>query len=121
MTRFRSIVLVLIACLFVGCQYKAPLMSTPVDVSGKLTKDGKPMGNVTLMLQPLETGHMVPLSVGADGSFKGTIVPGKYAFYLAAKEDGSSNLSGIDNSLMQASMDRTVTVQQGQAQLEVAL
>lgn len=121
MIRRRTILCFLFAGLAIGCQYKVPLMNSPVNVTGKLTKAGKPIGNLTLMLQPTETGHMVPLAVGADGSFQGSVVPGKYAFYLVANEDGSSSLAGIDSSLLQASMDRTLTVQPEQTQLDVAL
>lgn len=121
MNHRRLFLSVACCCLFLGCQYKVELMNTPVDVTGKLTKAGKPLGNLTLVLQPLETGHVVPFSVGNDGSFKGNIVPGKYAYYISANEDGSSNLAGIDSSLLQASMDRTIKVQQGQSQLDVAL
>lgn len=118
----NGLLLAFLLISFIGCQYKVPLMNTPVDVSGKLTKSGKAIGNVTLMLQPLETGHMVPMAVGSDGSFKGTIVPGKYAFYVAASDGGDpSSLSGIDAALKEASMDRTVIVQPGQSTLNVEL
>ena len=118
----RLLLVLALACVSIGCQSKVPLMNTPVDVVGKLTKAGTPVGNVTLTLQPLETGHMVPMKVGADGSFKGNIVPGKYAYYLSASEDGGeSALQGIDASLKEANMQRTVTVQAGQSSLEVNL
>lgn len=117
----RLLLVLALACVSIGCQSKVPLMNTPVDVVGKLTKAGKPFGNVTLMLQPMETGHMVPMKVGADGSFKGNIVPGKYAYYLSADEDGGDLLQGLDASLTEANMQRTVTVQAGQSSLEVNL
>jgi len=118
---WRLVIVLFVGVSLIGCQYKVPLMNTPVDVSGKLTKGGQALGNVTLMLQPLETGHPVPLAVGNDGSFKGTIIPGKYAYFLVAKEDGSSNLNGVDKSLMEANMTRTVKIEPGQTQLDVSL
>ena len=118
----RLLLVLALACVSIGCQANVPLMNTPVDVVGKLTKAGKPVGNVTLTLQPMETGHVVPMKVGADGSFKGNIVPGKYAYYLSANEDGGeSALQGLDGSLKEANMQRTITVQAGQANLEVTL
>jgi len=118
----RLLLLLALTCVSIGCQSNVPLMNTPVDVVGKLTKAGKPVGNLTLTLQPLETGHMVPMKVGADGSFKGNIVPGKYAYFISANEDGGeSALQGLDGSLKEANMQRTVTVQAGQANLEVTL
>lgn len=118
----RLLLLLVLGCVSIGCQSKVPLMSTPVDVVGKLTKAGKPVGNVTLTLQPLETGHMVPMKVGGDGTFKGNIIPGKYTYFLSANEDGGeSALQGLDATLKEASMQRTVTVQEGQSSLEVTL
>jgi hypothetical protein len=109
-------------CLLAGCQYKVAIMNDPVSVSGKLTKGGQPVGNVTLMLQPLETGHMVPLAVGSDGSYKGTVVPGKYAYYLAPSDSGdASALSGLDAALQEASMTRTLTIEPGQTSLNVEI
>ncbi|MFN6399790.1 MAG: hypothetical protein ACK449_07825 [Planctomycetota bacterium] len=122
MNQRRSFFVMILICLFTGCQYKVAIMGEPVSVSGKLTKDGKPLGNVTLMLQPVETGHMVPMAVGSDGAFKGTVVPGKYAYYLAASDGGdASALNALDASLQEAKMTRTVTVQPGQASLNVEL
>jgi hypothetical protein len=125
MNQRRSFFVVILMCLLTGCQYKVAIMDEPVSVSGKLTKDGKPLGTVTLMLQPLESGHMTPLKVSADGSFKGTVVPGKYAYFLAPIENiensDTSVFNGVDASLKEASMTRTVTVQPGQTSLNVEL
>lgn len=122
MNQRRSFFVMILICLFIGCQYKVAIMGEPVSVSGKLTKDGKPLGNVTLMLQPVETGHMVPMAVGSDGAFKGTVVPGKYAYYLAPSDGGdASALNAIDASLQEAKMTRTITVQPGQVSLNVEL
>lgn len=122
MNQRRSFFVLILICLFIGCQYKVAIMDEPVSVSGKLTKDGKPLGNVTLMLQPVETGHMVPMAVGSDGAFKGTVVPGKYAYYLAPSDGGdASALNAIDASLQEAKMTRTITVQPGQVSLNVEL
>jgi hypothetical protein len=122
MNQRRFFLLLTCMFLFTGCQYKVAIMNEPVSVSGKLTKGGQPIGNVTLMLQPLETGHMVPMAVGSDGAFKGTVVPGKYAYYLAPSDSGdTSALIGIDASLQEAKMTRTVTVQPGQSNLSVEL
>ncbi len=122
MSQRRLFLLLTLVFLCVGCQYKVPLMDTPVDVSGKLTKGGQPLGTVTLMLQPLESGHMTPLKVSADGSFKGTVVPGKYAYFLAPIENSDTSVfNGVDASLKEANMTRTVTVQPGQSSLNVEL
>lgn len=98
------------------------MLSESVNVSGKLTKSGRPLGNVTLMLQPLEKGHPAPLKVSVDGSFKGSVVPGKYAYFLMPLDEANAAvLNGIDASLKEANMQRTITVQPGQSQLDVTL
>lgn len=111
----------LLICMFLaGCGYRAPLMDQPVAVTGKLTLAGSPLGGVTLMLQPLQTGHPGVLPVGDDGSFTGNLVPGKYAYYVT-KGESVPLPANIDSKLLEANMDRTVTVQPGQSQLDISL
>ena len=126
MSSFRSVLICLLSAVMLmatfttGCQYKVPLMPAPVEVTGKLTKGGQPFGDVILMLQPLQTGHPVPLTVKPDGSFKGSIVPGKYAYYITPVES-SSAIDSVDASFKEASMSRTVTIEPGQSQLDVGI
>ncbi|MFM8262583.1 MAG: hypothetical protein ACKN9S_09920 [Pirellula sp.] len=118
----RSLLVLGLLCLFSGCAYKVEMLSEPVSVSGKLSKSGQPLGNVTLMLQPLERGHPVPLKVGADGSFKGSIIPSKYAYFLMPLDEANAAvLDGVDASLKEANMQRTITVEPGQSSLNVEL
>jgi len=120
----RNLILLLMVCLFaVGCGYRAEMLKGPMDITGKVTKGGQPFGNVVLMLQPLEAGHPAPLEVKADGSFKGSLVPGKYAYYLAPSNDPAqaAAFQGVDAAMKEANMERTVTVKDGQSQLDVAL
>lgn len=115
--------LLLLVLAITGCGYRAEMLKGPTEVTGKVTKGGQPFGNVVLMLQPLETGHPAPLEVKADGTFKGTLVPGKYAYYLAPSNDPAQAgvLNGVDSGLKEANMQRTVTVAEGQSQLDVTL
>ncbi|MFY7893074.1 MAG: hypothetical protein ACOVOJ_10310 [Pirellula sp.] len=122
MTSLRSFLVLGLICLFSGCAPKVELLNEPVSVSGKLTKSGQPLGNVTLMLQPLEKGHPVPLKVGADGSYKGSVVPGKYAYFLMPLDEANAAvLNGVDASLKEANMQRIIALQPGQNQMDVAL
>lgn len=107
--------------LLIGCGPKVELNLEPTTVSGKLTAAGAPVGNVLLTLQPLETGHPVPIKVGSDGSFKADVIPGKYAYFVAAIEDNSSAIDKVPADFRQASLTRTVTVSAGQTTLEVPL
>jgi len=121
-TSLRSFLVLGLICLFSGCAPKVELLNEPVGVSGKLTKSGQPLGNVTLMLQPLEKGHPVPLKVGADGSYKGSVVPGKYAYFLMPLDEANAAvLNGVDASLKEANMQRIIALQPGQNQMDVAL
>lgn len=115
--------LLLLVLAITGCGYRAEMLKGPTEVTGKVTKGGQPFGNVVLMMQPLETGHPAPLEVKADGTFKGTLVPGKYAYYLAPSNDPAQAgvLNGVDSGLKEANMQRTVTVAEGQSQLDVTL
>ena len=122
MTSLRSLLVIGLLCLFSSCSYKVEMLNEPVSVSGKLSKSGQPLGNVILMLQPLEKGHPVPLKVGADGSFKGSIIPGKYAYFLMPRDEANAAvLNGVDASLKEANMQRTITVEPSQSSLNVEL
>ena len=121
MRNYVSLLLLVLA--ITGCGYRAEMLKGPTEVTGKVTKGGQPFGNVVLMMQPLETGHPAPLEVKADGTFKGALVPGKYAYYLAPSNDPAQAgvLNGVDSGLKEANMQRTVTVAEGQSQLDVTL
>ncbi len=59
----------------------------PVEVKGKVTfSDGKPVSDVLLTLQPMDTGSMGNIPLGADGSFSEKVVPGKYWYYFSSQE-----------------------------------
>jgi hypothetical protein len=107
--------------LLAGCGPKIELKSDPVSVSGKLTLSGGAVGDVLLTLQPLDNGHMVPMKVGADGSFSGKVIPGKYAYFVTANEDNPGAIDKVPADFRQASMDRTVTVSSGQSTLDIPL
>ncbi|MBU6236336.1 MAG: hypothetical protein KGQ51_00825 [Planctomycetes bacterium] len=107
--------------LLIGCGPKVEMNQGPVSVSGKLTASGAAVGDVLLTLQPLDTGHVVPISVGADGSFRGEVIPGKYAYYVTANEGKPGAIDKVPADFRQASMTRTVTVSAGQSTLDIAL
>ena len=89
----RLIVVCIGLAFLVGCGPKIEPLPEAVTVSGKLTSAGAPVGDVVLTLQPVELGHPVPMQVGADGSYSGKIVPGKYVYFVSAKE---ANPNAID-------------------------
>ncbi|HVK12777.1 MAG TPA: hypothetical protein VM597_28760 [Gemmataceae bacterium] len=64
------------------------LKSEPVDVTGKVTAGGAPLGNVQIVFQPTGSDLSVqtPAAVGADGTFQVRLIPGKYVYYFQARE-----------------------------------
>lgn len=112
---FRKLLMLgLLAATFVGC---GPSQATPVgaavSVTGSVTASGKPVGNVTLKLQPLEQGYEKFIPIGADGKFTVETQPGKYAYSFAPKE-GTKTVPAPAAGYVQASMERTVQVAAGQ-------
>lgn len=118
---FHRMVFILGIALLVGCGPKIVLNSEPTSVSGKLTVAGTPIGNVLLTLQPLETGHPVPIKVGSDGSFSSQVIPGKYAYFVTPMEDKAGAIDKVPADFRQANLTRTVTVTAGQTTLELPL
>jgi hypothetical protein len=85
--RLMTLVAPIVAVALVGCGSNVRLLPGPVAVSGKVTfADGRPVKNLMFALQPTETGHPTAFKLAADGSFRGDIVPGKYAFSLQPQD-----------------------------------
>jgi hypothetical protein len=114
--------LIALMMAFVGCSNSVQKMGTSSELKGNITKAGKPVGDILLTLQPLGDGHVVPLTVAADGTFKGEVVPGKYAYYIGKSASKSSEqaIKQVDPKYYQAIMTRTVTVESGK-DLAIAL
>ena len=104
----------LVSCVL-GC---GPSQATPlgqsVSVSGTVTANGKPVGNVTLNLQPMDAGYTQIIPVKADGTFTVETQPGKYAYFFTPKE-GTKTVPAPATNFVQGSMDRTVQVASGQS------
>jgi hypothetical protein len=97
------------------------MLAEPVAISGKLTVAGAPVGNVVLTLNPIEQGHPVPMKVGADGSFSGTAVPGKYVYFVSEEEENPAALEKVPTKFRDTDLSRTVVVAADQSTLDVAL
>jgi len=111
----RSVLALLFCVVVSGCGGVTPTTnSEPVKVSGQiLGSDGKPVGDVTLNLQPIENGYARTVDVSSTGSFSVETEPGKYAYFFSAKAKAKSTPPQVADYL-QASLDRTVTVAAGQ-------
>lgn len=98
-----------------GCSSSSSkMLPSATPVSGTLTRaDGTPIGNVTLMLQPLSTGHMTSFEVAADGTFSGEAVAGPYAWFVTKSSKATDTDAAIDTvpeDFRQGKLERKVTV-----------
>ncbi len=100
--------------LVAGCGMNPAPISGPVSATGKvLASDGKAVGGVTLNLQPLEEGYSKAIEVQADGSFTVETQAGKYAYFFTPKT-GVKAVPPQVASLVEANLERTVSVSSGQ-------
>jgi hypothetical protein len=91
----------------------------PSPVTGTINgPDGKPMANVGIYFQP--TGNGFPMTFFAEnGTFKGDMIPGKYAWSIRIPESGlnaaqqkaaATAYKGVPEKFREGSMDRQIEV-----------
>ena len=101
------------ACIGCGGIHPPPI-DQAVTVKGQVAaNNGKPITNVALNLQPLESGHLRTVDVKPDGTFTVETQPGKYAYYFTPKA-GAKTVPPQVSKARQASMERVVVVAPGQ-------
>lgn len=113
----RTLLYTLLFAAMIGCSSTVVERMAPTELTGKLSDaSGKTVGNVLLTLQPLEDGHLAPLQVAADGSFKGEVVPGKYAYYVgkSSAKNAEQALKVVDSKFYEASLERTIDIKSGE-------
>lgn len=105
-----------------GCSQAPALRQPPVNVTGKLTRAGQPVGNVVVSFHPLDEGHLRSLPVNPDGTFSGELIAGAYAYYVgpAATPTSQAALAQIDAKYYEPDLNRRVAVEPGQ-ELLIAL
>ena len=109
----RNCILTLGLLVMTGCGGNPPQLAGPVNVNGRVTSGGKPVGGVILNLQPLEDGYEKKIEVKTDGTFAVETHAGKYAYYFTPKS-GNRKFPTEVASLREANLERTVTVASGQ-------
>ncbi len=106
----RLVWLALMGLCLTGCGPSAAPLGAPVKTTGKVVDSaGKPVGNVTLNLQPLESGYTKLIDLKADGTFEVETQSGKYAYFFTPKS-GTKQVPPQVTKYAEASMDRTVQV-----------
>lgn len=89
MTRRHFAALALFALVGCGSPPAKPL--SPVEITGRLSVEGKPFGNVMLTLHPQDAdaqGQRPTALVKADGTFAVSCLPGKYKVTLSPLPHG---------------------------------
>ena len=110
----RNWILIAGLLMTVGCGMNPPPLAGPVSVTGKVVaNDGKPVGGVAVNLQPLENGYMKTVDVKPDGTFEVETHAGKYAYFFTPKT-GTKAVPPQVAKLVEANLERTVTVASGQ-------
>jgi hypothetical protein len=110
--RCAALMLVL---LLGGCGYRDPGKNPdPVEVSGQVTKGGRPVSDVVLNFQPTGDGTQaaVPLKGGA---FHGNITPGKYTYFISEVNGKSKAFASIPEKYRAGSLDRQIEIEKGQS------
>jgi hypothetical protein len=115
MFKFKANALFLIAAGTLGCSDAAALKSAPVSVSGKVAQGGKPLANVVVWFQPLDNGHLASLPVNSDGTFRGELIGGRYAYYVGQlpSPNSAAALKKIDSKYYEPNLERSVHVEFG--------
>jgi hypothetical protein len=117
----RLLTMLMGLAFLIGCGPKVEMLTDPISISGKLTSAGAPLGGVTLTLQPLEAGHLLPMQVGADGSFSGQAIPGKYAYFVTAGAADPAAIEKVAAKFREADLGRTVTISADKPTVDIAL
>lgn len=110
----RHSMMIIVLLMTVGCSMNPPQLAGPVNVNGKVvTSDGRPVGSVSVNLQPLDEGYEKRVEVKSDGTFSVETHAGRYAYYFRPKS-GAKNVPSQVANLVEASLERTVTVASGE-------
>jgi hypothetical protein len=118
----RWSILLLLTAGLIGCGSEVPLKRTPASMSGKVSQAGQPFGGMVMVFQPLGDGHVREIPIAKDGTFRGEMVSGEYAYYVARPTVAAvaQALRKIPTKYFEADMSRTVDVEPG-TQLAITL
>ncbi|MCC7476097.1 MAG: hypothetical protein IT425_11935 [Pirellulales bacterium] len=118
----RWLLMMVLGIGVLGCGSKVGLKGVPVEVAGKVTQNGQPQGDIVLVFQPLDDGHMKEFRVQKDGTFKGELITGNYAYFVTSPAGvvPAQVPKKLPGKYYQADLARTVTVEPG-ANLAITL
>ncbi len=111
----------------VGCGGPGQV-AEPVHIEGQVTlADGRPVKDVMLTLQPTHAGRMAGLKLGPDGSFRGEVVPGRYAYCVSEQEGKTpaerqrygAAFKAIPEKYRSANMEHVVQISSGRVRIKL--
>jgi hypothetical protein len=96
-----------------GCSTEVKLKGAPVSMSGKVSRGGQPLSGVVMIFHPLDDGHLREFPIHKNGTFKGELICGEYAYYVAKRTVVGAAQAPIKLSpkYFEADLSRTVTVE----------
>jgi len=95
--------------LLVGCNGVDPgKKDEPVEITGKVTQNGKPVTGVVLNLQVLTTGTPAAIPLTAN-EFKFQATPGNYTWYITEGKNAAAYKS-VPAAHREGAMDRTIDI-----------
>lgn len=120
----RALCWLLMSCVILGtgCSRRidpGPTNPEPVEITGKLTRAGKPVSGVTIFFQTTGQGGTQAAMPVKNGEFKGVIMPGTYTYSIQEGDDPKA-FEAIPKQYYQGDLNRTVEVSAG-ARLEIKL
>jgi len=111
--RKLTVLIVSALALVVGCNSVDPGKSADmVDVSGTVSRGGKPVTDVTLNLQPTAKGSTQAALPVKNGQFKGKVTPGKYTYYVTEGSNPAA-FQAIPEKFHLGAADRQIEVDAG--------
>ncbi|NBO91934.1 MAG: hypothetical protein EBV06_06430 [Planctomycetia bacterium] len=107
----RILLLVVFLLTITGCSVEPGPKAESVQVSGKVTMDGKSLSGVVLNLHVITTGSpaTIPLT-GAD--FKVKLPPGRYTWYISEGKNAAA-FTAVPKAYREAAMDRAFDLAAG--------
>ena len=120
--KLNVLAIVALSLAAIGCTQPTRLNEAPINVNGKVSQGGQPVGDLLVTFQPLEQGHPGNFPVNPDGTFQGELIPGNYAYFVGKSTTPKSEaaLKKIDPKFYEPNLDRKVAVEDGQ-ELLIAL
>ena len=82
-----------------------------IEIAGKVTRDRKPITDVTITLQAIKGGTQATYSV-KNGEFKGTATPGRYTYFFTEGSNPTAFVL-IPEKYHSGSMDRQIDIDSG--------